>query len=489
MIDYIIEIFFIHTVLIGIYWIGLRKENDYAFMRIYLIGSTIISIITPLIQSSEEFLFDIANTASNEIKAIVLAPVYANYLHSSQYDPSTIFTYSYWAITSILMLSFFISLIQVTRLIIKSKPFTYKSISLRTTHAIDKSFTFMQWILVEDTFKNDNQSLDAIVAHERAHVVLGHTYDILFLQLFKTIFWWMPTSWLVLKEIKNIHEYQADAQALKSIDNQLYSNLLISSTLKSHGLSLANSFYDGSIFKRLKTMKQKAKKLSKAKVLTLSSMVMFITIFFACNDQLDQDLKDIATKSYETTARSEKANDLLKDAQLKNPDQKFRYLEYVVEEGKDIASLKEKIADLDSKLIESVNVNKEEGIIGIVMREGQVNNYLTTSDGSEDEIFTMVEEIPTYTGGMESFHNDLSTQIKSIMGDEIHSSEGKVYIEFIVEKDGSLSGLKSLKASDDKLIKPSILALSRVKNWEPGQQHGKKVRVRMVMPIIYSLEE
>jgi beta-lactamase regulating signal transducer with metallopeptidase domain len=45
---------------------------------------------------------------------------------------------------------------------------------------------------------------------------MGHSYDILFFELFKVGFWWLPTAWLIGKEIKKIHEYQADAYALKS---------------------------------------------------------------------------------------------------------------------------------------------------------------------------------------------------------------------------------------------------------------------------------
>jgi beta-lactamase regulating signal transducer with metallopeptidase domain len=66
----------------------------------------------------------------------------------------------------------------------------------------------------------DNQ---AVIRHERAHIHLRHSVDMIFFDLFTCIFWFNPFSWLLRREIQSVHEYQADEKVLgQGIDSKQY---------------------------------------------------------------------------------------------------------------------------------------------------------------------------------------------------------------------------------------------------------------------------
>jgi periplasmic protein TonB len=96
----------------------------------------------------------------------------------------------------------------------------------------------------------------------------------------------------------------------------------------------------------------------------------------------------------------------------------------------------------------------------------------------EEEIFTAVEQQAEFPGGMSAFGKYLSKKFRIEKGEECPSS---IYIQFVVEKNGTATDIKILKpvskSMDERLIK-----LMRIK-WKPGRQSGKIVRSRFTIPI------
>lgn len=91
------------------------------------------------------------------------------------------------------------------------------------------------------------------------------------------------------------------------------------------------------------------------------------------------------------------------------------------------------------------------------------------------------EKMPEYPGGDAAMFKDLAKNIpKNIFG-----ISGKVYIEFVVETDGSISSTKIKRGIHDIIDKDALEAVQKLKNWEPGEQNHRPVRVRMVLPINY----
>ncbi len=105
----------------------------------------------------------------------------------------------------------------------------------------------------------------AIINHERAHIHLQHSFDMIFFDLFTCLFWFNPFSWLLRREIQSVHEYQADEQVLNNgIDAKQYQLLLIRKSVGEHKFALANNFRQRDLHKRI-TMMMKTKSNKRTK--------------------------------------------------------------------------------------------------------------------------------------------------------------------------------------------------------------------------------
>jgi protein TonB len=67
--------------------------------------------------------------------------------------------------------------------------------------------------------------------------------------------------------------------------------------------------------------------------------------------------------------------------------------------------------------------------------------------------------------------------------------EGKVFVEFIVDKDGKLTNIKVVRGIGGGCDEEAIRVISRMPNWKPGKQRGMPVKVRMIIPIHFVLED
>ena len=282
--NFLIELSVIHLVLVLAYFFILRKEQYYGLQRFYLILVALVSMVIPLIKlpklfQTQEVMVVAPTLPFESTEAVVLAPVSVQ----SFWNDQLLFTI-YLIVTGIFLLKFLFDLFKIILLKHKSHlEYTDGYTISRTNHDL-ASFTFFNWIFLNKNILSHQQEYGVILKHEEAHASLLHTYDLILFELYTACFWWLPSAWFVQKEIKKIHEYQADTYALKSFDVDHYSSILISSILKSHGLSLANSFHDGLILKRLKVMKQKTKKMSNWKFGALTTLFFMLFTFMACTE-------------------------------------------------------------------------------------------------------------------------------------------------------------------------------------------------------------
>jgi protein TonB len=104
-----------------------------------------------------------------------------------------------------------------------------------------------------------------------------------------------------------------------------------------------------------------------------------------------------------------------------------------------------------------------------------------------EEIFDVVEEEPSFPGGEEAMQKFIKANIKypemSIqMGDQ-----GKVFVRFVVEKDGSISNVTIARGVTPELDKEAMRVVKSMPNWSPGKQRGRPVRTNVVIPIVFKL--
>lgn len=104
-----------------------------------------------------------------------------------------------------------------------------------------------------------------------------------------------------------------------------------------------------------------------------------------------------------------------------------------------------------------------------------------------DEILTIVEQKPEFPGGMTAFREFLAKNIKYPGLARRMGVEGRVYVQFVVERDGSLTDIQVVKGLGAGCDEESVRVMKLVPKFAPGKQRGNPVRVKMVMPIFYKL--
>jgi periplasmic protein TonB len=102
-------------------------------------------------------------------------------------------------------------------------------------------------------------------------------------------------------------------------------------------------------------------------------------------------------------------------------------------------------------------------------------------------VFTVVEESASPVGGLKTFYEFISKKIKYPAQAKRMHIEGKVFIEFIVERDGTITDVKMYQGIGGGCDEEAVRVVSMAPKWNPGKQRGKPVRQKMIVPIIFQL--
>ena len=107
---------------------------------------------------------------------------------------------------------------------------------------------------------------------------------------------------------------------------------------------------------------------------------------------------------------------------------------------------------------------------------------------AEDVIHEHVEIMPDFPGGMAALMKYLGTNIKYPTISQEMGSAGKVIVQFVVDKDGTITNPAVVRGVDAYLDKEAIRVISSMPKWKPGVQNGKKVRVKYTVPVVFRLQ-
>lgn len=105
-------------------------------------------------------------------------------------------------------------------------------------------------------------------------------------------------------------------------------------------------------------------------------------------------------------------------------------------------------------------------------------------DTGEAEIFQVVEKMPSFNGNMNKWLKD---NLKYPILAQENGISGKVFVAFVVEKDGSITDVKVARSVDPSLDKEAVRVVKSMPKWNPGQQRNKPVRVAFTVPINFTL--
>lgn len=257
---------------------------------------------------------------------------------------------------------------------------------------------------------------------------------------------------------------------------------------------LTSSFHDGLIFKRLNAMKQRVRRIKPWKTGILLIFSILLSVVFACRDD-HQNQQLGSNASY--IQLEELPASMQKD--LAEKKENLTFIKAALIDGQlpeDAIYLK----NLDMNLVQAVSVIKDDVYFVLKSSDAKIasnepeidtlsHNYLKdkVSTESGSEIFTIVEQGPEYPGGMAAFYQMISHSISYPQEARENQIEGRVYVQFIVDENGSLNYPEIVKGIGYGCDEEALKAIQSSGKWIPGQQRGRAVKVRMVLPIIFNL--
>ena len=434
---------------------------------------------------------------------------------------------------AVYLVRFASGLCSIAQLIRKNQRQVLPNGTILITHTKDYSpFSWMRYIIVSECDLRDNR--DMILAHERAHIRLLHSWDLLFAQLCATMQWFNPAAWLLKRELEAIHEYEADSATLhQGFDAQQYQLRLFEAAVGVKYSSFTNNFINCSTKKRIiMMMKKQTSPWALLKALYVLPVAFAAVAVISCTSPKEKKdsshLSNVMVHgenpllvftfedSTELNIQGKQLNydgmpdfDYLKpcgltpeninsiDA-LQSEESKALYGERG-SNGAVLFGVKGKTAkDVFSALSdyavetgseEPLKVNLKKTSKGGVEGGTPFTYETTTIKQEEDEVFQVVEEQPMFPGGMQELMKYLQKEMKYPKEAQDKGIQGRVIVQFVVNKDGSICEANVVKSVDPLLDAEALRVVNAMPHWTPGKQRGEPVRVRFTIPVAFHLAE
>ena len=108
---------------------------------------------------------------------------------------------------------------------------------------------------------------------------------------------------------------------------------------------------------------------------------------------------------------------------------------------------------------------------------------------NDEEVFVVVEQDPQFPGGMEALYKYIASNVKYPDEAKAKNITGKVFVSFVIEKDGSISNVKVVHSPHELLSDEAVRCVLAMPKWVPGKQRGKSVRTQFMLPINFTLDK
>ena len=301
-------------------------------------------------------------------------------------------------------------------------------------------FSYYNHIVISEQDYRDNPR--EILIHERAHVDLRHSLDVAFTSLVTLFQWWNPAAWLLCRELRQVHEYEADEAVLNEhVDVKQYQLLLIRKSVGDQLFSMANNFNYQSLKKRIRMMT--IKKSSQWKRLWALAVVPVIALAL------------LAFASPKIDAAVTASEPKTEAVQLPAP---------------------EALPTAVKAEVAPATVEK--------MTEEQAPE----PSAPDTKVYETVQVMPEFPGGLEALVKFLSDNVKypeQAIKDKI---EGRVIVQFIVDKTGQVRDAQVVRSVSEELDAEALRVCNLLPDFTPGRQDGKAVSVWFTLPISFKLQ-
>ena len=507
----------------------LSKETFHSFNRLVLLLVMVVSILLPWVKVTTAEPTAIAEGMIS-IESIIAS---AEVVDSETPDGLTaiqLLFIIYIIGIAVFFLREVVSVFSLIRLIRRGTPLTAEQagVSQRGVQVVvmkDEIAPFSWFRHVVLSEKDFRENPREILTHELAHIRLGHSWDVAVCNLLIIFQWWNPAAWLLKRELQNVHEFEADEAVIKrGVDAKQYQLLLIRKSVGERLFSMANNLNHQSLKKRITMMTtKKSSPWQKAKVLVALPMAALAVAAFA-NTEVERVAGQVETESQ---AVVEKAKADVAGGLAAVEQQPAEKLEVVDNKGKTV-SVKgivlqkedEKpiigaavtirgtktgtVTDVDGKFhldnvpvgswIDVFMIDCEIGRLQVTEKNASDLQFVIAFDGPTSskspgsDVFDVVEEMPAFPGGAVAMMDFFMKNMKYPKDAMEAKQEGRVIAQFVVEKDGSISGSHIVKSVSPSLDAEALRIVNAMPNWTPGRQNGKPVRVKYTVPLSFKLK-
>ncbi|OUJ71665.1 hypothetical protein BXP70_21545 [Hymenobacter crusticola] len=409
-----------------LYYLALRSERCFRYNRFFLLLAPALAAGLPLLQLPS--LWPAAPTLTNRLPSFLLPEVGVGIAASIQPNTNWLL-WVYGAGVAVFLAHLAWQLWQQWRFT-QALPIELQSgYTLRLTGGRQPTGSFGRTVYWDETTLLDAFEAEQILAHELAHVRQGHTYDRLWLALWRAALWFNPFVHLLPRALHLTHEYLADAAASQATPIS-YTSLLARQAAAHLGFTpaLTTTFHTSSILTRIAMLHHPPVLRRWKQWLALPVGALLLTIV-AC--------------------------------------EKTSYTGALPEPRPSGASATTSVATAPPVPL-----------------------------AKKDTIFTYVEHMPEYPGGISKLLADIGANTHYPPVAVEAGVEGKVFVGFIVEKDGSLSGVRlqhglqeeGTQAAAAKAINEEALRVISTLpgQWTPGKQGNRLVKVSYVVPILFA---
>ena len=520
------------------YRLLLSKETFHRFNRIVLLGTAALSFVLPLcVITLKEVVVVPSMTASSETVTGEVAGTAAMVPEVSVPIWPVVFCSIFTLGALAVLIHVVISIIGIRRMICSGSRQALESGEILIITETDTApFSWMKYIVIS---REDYESgYSQILTHEKAHIALRHSWDILFVDMITALQWFNPAIWMLKADLRALHEFEADDAVLRSGANiKEYQYLLIRKAVSKSGYSVANSFNHSTLKARITMMlNKKSSRMSAWKALYVIPLVG-ISLAATAETKVDYQYEDQTPDNTElvekySTPVDKDTKKSFKEKNLKNgritvdeendvvtmiyygldgkerqsqitglPLGKESYFingSFATKEAADIALEKDPDAVLLSAYLK--NGNKVRAIISAdygIFVTGTID-FIKEGDEqpkkNEDKKaipFQQVAQKPGFNGGdANEFSKYVAQNVVYPESCRQSKIEGRVTLEFTVTETGKVADIKILKSVNDDLDREAVRVIAQSPLWTPGRdENGKVVPVKYTFPVIFKLPD
>ena len=519
------------TVAIAVFWLVYRllfvNSNRFRFNRFFLLTAMLFSLALPLIGTLmgnnapqvvtlKENLFK-----STLLDEIIITPDGQMPVVTPEVvvEPVSRPHFSLWQIlggiyligVGVMTLLFLFKMMKLVVLIARSPKEKCEGYTAVFTGLEQGSFSFLRYAI----FPNEDVSAD-IVRHERSHIAHHHSADILFVEVMMILQWFNPFIYKYKKELQSLHEYQADHDVVATgVNKKDYMMLILQQCTAADFSGISNNFSLILTKKRIKmiTKNEKAKGLWWRLLATLPVLAVLLianTKVTAQEQQPEKKQINVEIGQFEIFDDNGFPMDLT-DTIIYNED--GSYVHFKTTEAPDpmTGEMRSKITATSCNADGTPNENIK-FTLNAIEKHGDTTMYtvepftldadnfrllIQTSEDNpvqmmenyNDTIYDIVDQMPKFPGGETAMMEFIGKNVKYPQKAKDEGIQGRVFIQFIVEKDGSIGEVKLLRGIGGGCDEEGIRVVKSMPKWTPGQQAGKAVRVYYTLPIFFKLDD